>query len=292
MISVIIPAKNVANVLGRQLNSLRHQNNINCFEIIVVDNLSTDHTRQVARTHPICQERRVTVVTTPVGTWAPGARNLGADLAQGSLLVFCDADDAADPHLLASYEKAFSRFPGSILAGSVAVYSRSGKSTKDGAEFVEQCGQFRGMPYGHGCNFAIGSTLFQNLGGFDESIIPTYFEEVDLALRAQHQGATVEFIPQALMHKFESQSAIHRLWSRFICGRNTYKGERKLLQEGVTTSNFANDLSLSRRRPPNRYLKALQNPYLVPGKLAYQAGYRLELIKDKTRVVSNNQAHN
>jgi glycosyltransferase involved in cell wall biosynthesis len=83
--SIIVPAYNEAAYLGRALNSLQHQDYDGNYEIIVVDNNSTDETVAVAARHG------VRVVSEPrQGVCA--ARQRGADHAQGEIIISTDAD--------------------------------------------------------------------------------------------------------------------------------------------------------------------------------------------------------
>jgi glycosyltransferase involved in cell wall biosynthesis len=88
--SVVVPAYNEAAYLGRALDSLQHQDYDGTYEIIVVDNNSTDNTAAVAARHG------VRVVNEPQqGVCA--ARQRGADCARGEIIVSTDAD-TTQPH--------------------------------------------------------------------------------------------------------------------------------------------------------------------------------------------------
>src|SRR5262245_5381206 len=89
MISVIIPAHNEERYLGKTLEALNRQN-YGWFEVIVVANGCTDRTAEVARGN--CQ-RLIVLSQKGLGM----ARNLGARMARGDLLVFLDADTALEP---------------------------------------------------------------------------------------------------------------------------------------------------------------------------------------------------
>ena len=83
--SVVVPAYNEAAYLGRALDSLQHQDYGGTYEIIVVDNNSTDSTADIAARHG------VRVVREPQqGVCA--ARQRGADCARGEIIISTDAD--------------------------------------------------------------------------------------------------------------------------------------------------------------------------------------------------------
>ncbi len=86
LVSVIIPVYNGERYLAEAIDSILMQA-VKPLEIIVVDDGSTDESEKVAKkfandVHYILQENR----------GAPAARNLGINLAKGSLLAFIDAE--------------------------------------------------------------------------------------------------------------------------------------------------------------------------------------------------------
>jgi len=88
-ISVILPAKNEAEGLGRILPALR--NLLPDAEIVVVDDGSTDETAEVAR------ESGATVLASPYSMGNGAAVKRGARAARGDILVFMDADGQHPP---------------------------------------------------------------------------------------------------------------------------------------------------------------------------------------------------
>jgi glycosyltransferase involved in cell wall biosynthesis len=98
--SVVVPAHNEENFLGACLDSLLGQDYPGGYEIIVVDNNSTDGTPDVARA------RGVTVVseTRPGVCWA---RQSGTMLAEGEIVVSTDADTVYDRDWLSRIDTAF-----------------------------------------------------------------------------------------------------------------------------------------------------------------------------------------
>src|SRR6185369_5094795 len=93
-VSVIIPARNAAKWIGEQLDALSRQTFDGDWEVIVVDNGSTDATATVARSWA-GRVARLRVVEAPDQSGANFARNHGVRVARGRLLLFCDADDRA-----------------------------------------------------------------------------------------------------------------------------------------------------------------------------------------------------
>src|SRR5215468_3041000 len=94
-ISVIVPARNEEASLGACLASLVAQNGVD-FELIVVDDGSTDRTRAIAMSFPLVQ----VVEPGPLSLGWTGKNNAvtaGAQRARGDWLLFTDADTVHRP---------------------------------------------------------------------------------------------------------------------------------------------------------------------------------------------------
>src|SRR5918995_6791294 len=93
LVTVVIPCYNQAHFLGEAIESVLSQS-YKRFEIVVVDDGSTDDTSEVATRYPrvrcIRQENR----------GLAGARNTGIRHCQGEYVVFLDADDRLLPEAL------------------------------------------------------------------------------------------------------------------------------------------------------------------------------------------------
>ena len=100
MLSVIINTKNEEKNIANCLHSIRRQNfNTGKMEIIVVDNNSTDHTKEIARQY--------TDKVFNVGPERSAQRNFGARQAQGEILGFVDADMILSSRVIAEVAEKF-----------------------------------------------------------------------------------------------------------------------------------------------------------------------------------------
>ncbi len=102
MISVIIPAHNEEDYIGLTMDAVNRQNYPN-FEVIVIANGCSDRTAAIAINH--CH-RLVVLSRKGLGV----ARNLGARLARGELLMFLDADTVLEPGALEIAAHKFKRW--------------------------------------------------------------------------------------------------------------------------------------------------------------------------------------
>ena len=96
-VSVIMPAYNVDRYVRRAVQSLQGQS-LTSFELLVVDDGSTDRTGEVLDSLAE-RDYRISVFHTANGG-APAARNLALDNARGTYVMFMDADDWIEPHML------------------------------------------------------------------------------------------------------------------------------------------------------------------------------------------------
>ena len=103
-VSVVMPARNAVPHAGGAIASVLAQT-FDDFELVVVDDASTDATRAIVESFATADER-VRVVDGP-GSGVAAARNRGIEAAGAPLIAFCDADDVLlPPHLAALVEAA------------------------------------------------------------------------------------------------------------------------------------------------------------------------------------------
>jgi len=95
-VSVVIPAYNVGYCLRAVLDALENQHHRYRFEVIVVDDASTDDTAAIATSHPIVS----TAIRLPERRGGATARNLGTALAHGQTVLYLDADMLLPPHVI------------------------------------------------------------------------------------------------------------------------------------------------------------------------------------------------
>jgi glycosyltransferase involved in cell wall biosynthesis len=98
--SIVVPAYNEAAYVGRALTSLQQQDFDGDYEIVVVDNNSTDATADVARAFGV----RVVAEATPGVCWA---RQRGTAESRGEIIISADADTTYAPDWLARIDMMF-----------------------------------------------------------------------------------------------------------------------------------------------------------------------------------------
>ena len=103
LVSLIIPAHNAQDFVCRALSSAQSQD-FDEFEIIVINDGSTDLTGELIRSMS-ATDNRVVVVDTP-NRGVSSARNIGLRYAHGQIIMFLDADDEIEPDYIPSAVQA------------------------------------------------------------------------------------------------------------------------------------------------------------------------------------------
>ena len=100
-LSVIIPNHNTATTIEHQVDAVFRQEWADGFEVVVIDNRSTDDSLAVLTR---CRDRfpHLQIVSANERAGAGYARNCGVRASTGEALVFCDADDEVAPGWLAA----------------------------------------------------------------------------------------------------------------------------------------------------------------------------------------------
>jgi glycosyltransferase involved in cell wall biosynthesis len=109
-ISIVIPLYNKETMVRRAIDSVLAQRDVE-LELIVVDDGSTDHSREVAQTYGDCIR-----LSSQQNAGCAAARDAGVTLARYPWVCFLDADDELVPGALASHMRALARFPGARIS--------------------------------------------------------------------------------------------------------------------------------------------------------------------------------
>lgn len=196
-ISVVIPAFNAELSLGVQLRALAKQEAAPPFEVIVVDNGSTDRTADVAARYS--DRLALSVIHAPEARSPSFARNVGVASARGSSVLFCDADDRVSTRWVSACAHALER---SHLATGPTVYL----DHVDGESEPEIAGRtipveprlyLEQRQFAASNNMAIRADAFRRLGGFDVELLCG--EDADLSIRAQEAGMELGWAQAALV---------------------------------------------------------------------------------------------
>ncbi len=185
-VGAIIPAFNADWCVGRSIEGLLAAGFARG-DIIVVDDGSTDRTREVAL------DLGVRVVQMPANSGAAAARNAGVQASQAELLLFVDADVVIHADVRSRMIEAFETTPGlDALFGAYDdrpecpnVVSRFRNLLH---HFVHLHGPDKPHSFWTGCG-AVRRSTFERLGGFDSKL--RMMEDVEFGLRLTGAGGMV-----------------------------------------------------------------------------------------------------
>ncbi|CAB4710403.1 MAG: glycosyltransferase [Actinobacteria bacterium] len=194
-ISVIIPVLNGATTIGEQLEALSAQRFGGEFEVIVVDNGSTDATTTVVRAHAAQDPRTRLVDGSHLPRSGGAARNTGAEQASAPLLAFCDADDVVQPGWLTAIHGALEHE--SVVTTALEYWSLNPHLLHlTHPQFLGEhlvCG-VPGIPGGA---FGIRRDVYVTVGGFDPNFSAA--EDSELGVRLAVNGYRIVHLPHALV---------------------------------------------------------------------------------------------
>jgi glycosyltransferase involved in cell wall biosynthesis len=190
LFSVIIPVRNEEHNIARCLGSLKQMSFLShAFEVVVVDNGSTDRTVEVASKFGECFTLRI--LERP-GVYISTLRNAGASVARGQYLAFLDADCEVRADWLTQASGAASTVAGVFGAFYLIPVGSSWIARHWYADRESEApGEVSYLPSG---NLFVSSKLFHQIGGFDESIQTN--EDYEFCQRAWAAGFPVTCLPE------------------------------------------------------------------------------------------------
>jgi len=192
-VSVVVPAFAAEAHLGTCLAGFELQSApADTFEVIVVDDASPDRTAEIATA------AGVRLLRHERNRGAAAARNTGAAVARGDVLLFVDSDVAPDRGLVAG---AIAALDGPSLAATGrydAEPANDGRFARYKALWTFFCWERSGAATGtsshlQGALAAVRRDLFDEVGGFDESFEGGSVEDYELSARLRAAGCPIAF---------------------------------------------------------------------------------------------------
>lgn len=211
-LSVVIAAKDAEATLGQQLDALLAQPHPERWEVIVVDNGSSDGTASLVRERAV-SEPSLRLVDAAGRRGAAHARNIGAEHASSDLLAFCDSDDVVGPTWVMSMFEGLRRH--AFVMGPLDVDTLNERWVTDARGrwlARDEVTTFDGIfPFASSCNMGVRRTAFLEVGGFDERF--TQGQDVELSLRLWLAGVELAFVPEAVV-AYRYRGDLRHLWQQ------------------------------------------------------------------------------
>jgi len=216
LVSVVIPTHNRAHLLGRAVSSVLGQSYGN-FELIVVDDASTDNTADVIRDF---HDERIRYLRHDSNLGAPAARNTGITNARGYYIGLLDDDDKWHPQKL---EKQIRKFT-EVSERTGLVYCGHEVRSQDGALLRTYFPQERG-------NLQVRLLLGTTIGSPTPLILKSCFSKTslfDVNLKSCQdwdmwkrisEHYDFDFVPEVLAIVYEHGRQISSDFSSMIPGR-------------------------------------------------------------------------
>jgi glycosyltransferase involved in cell wall biosynthesis len=240
-LTIIIPSHNAESTIDLAIKAVLRQKCRSEFEVIVVDDASTDGTREAARQFP------VRLIALAANAGAGAARNAGAKSAVGCILLFVDSDVYLEPGVISQIEDFFDKNP--EAAAVVGNYSeipvdRGGCSMYHNFFTVYHHAMSGAkIEWFWGALSAIRKEDFDELSGFSDAYPGANAEDIELGYRLSEAGFEINFLPDlrgAHARKFSLGSMLYNDYHKAVLGLKLYWTRKNNARHPHGFSNFLN----------------------------------------------------
>lgn len=263
-LSVIIPAYNAGWKLSRLLHSFKLPDDT---EVIVIDDASTDDTIQHARIFPW-----VKILRQSKNKGVAAARNRGARIARGNILLFLDADVECFDNTLFEVIRTYEQ--NQKLSACSGIIALPDKTTPFFPRYkgirtyvywmIENRGGLHNQPFGNACG-SVRARIFLKQGGFDEKFSGASLEDAEFGARLVRAGLAVGFNQKIrIKHRFEDflpmvKKYIHRsrVWTKMFLTQKSFES-----------------VGMTRRESINGAIGSLILPFVVLAVISTVLGYQ------------------
>ncbi len=212
-VSIIIPVFNQFQFTHACIASLQTVKEGPRFEVIVVDDCSTDETDK-----HVSQMNGVVYLRNETNLGFIASCNRGAEQARGKYLVFLNNDTIVKEGWLSALLDTFAEEPQAGIVGSKLVYPDGRLQEAGGIIWRDASGwnygkfrdperpeynYLREVDYCSAAALMIPKSLFQKLGGFDAKYTPAYYEDTDLSFKVRKDGYKVLYQPTSEVIHYE-----------------------------------------------------------------------------------------
>lgn len=216
-VSIVIPAYNKVEVTYFALCSLLLAYNKASFEVILVDDASTDETAEIEDI-----VSGITVVRNETSQRFIRACNAGAAKARGEFVVLLNNDVEVTSGWLDALLDGFDRFDNVGMVGSRLIYPDG--RLQDAGGIIWKSGN--PWNYGHNANpsepkycyarqvdylsgaaLMLPKSIWDEVGGLSSYLEPMYFEDTDLSFKVRDHGYKTWYIPSSVVYHYEGMTS-------------------------------------------------------------------------------------
>jgi GT2 family glycosyltransferase/glycosyltransferase involved in cell wall biosynthesis len=212
-VSIVIPVFNQLRFTQACLASLQEHQEKERFEVIVVDDCSTDATAEA-----LSQIPGVTHLRNEKNCGFIASCNSGAEKARGQYLVFLNNDTLVTDGWLSALLDTFAEEPRAGVVGAKLLYPDGRLQEAGGIIWRDASGwnygkfddphkpeynYLREVDYCSAAALMIPKSLFASVGGFDVRYAPAYYEDTDLAFKVRQAGYKVLYQPLSEVIHYE-----------------------------------------------------------------------------------------
>ena len=213
--SVIIPAYNSQKTLFSCIESIEDQSlSKENYEVIVVDDGSTDSTAKIARQFNVNYIHQA-------NQGPAAARNKGAGEAKGDIILFTDSDCIPDHYWIQQMTRPFSAPDVVAVKGAYKTRQRELAARFAQAEFEDRYDLLKKsstIDMIDTYSAAFRKDVFLNIGGFDQSFPVANNEDTDLSYRLAAKGYKLVFNQGAFVYHTHPDSFLKYLKLKFRRG--------------------------------------------------------------------------
>ncbi len=235
--SIIILTYNNWAYTRQCLDSIYRETQYPNFEVIVVDNFSTDGTREALQAYRR-EHENFTLLLNDTNKGFPAANNQGAALARGEYLVFLNNDTVVTPNWLSGLLRYLDD-PGVGMVGPAT--NNSGNETRIRTDYVDlddmrvfaaeytaahagRTLEVRTLPF---LCVALRREVFEQIGPLDERFGVGMFEDDDYAIRLRAAGYRLLCVEDVFVHHWGSaafsQAGFARYWNLFLENKKKFE---------------------------------------------------------------------
>lgn len=291
-ISVVIPSFNTQDTIATTLDYLSKQQTTAAIEIIVIDCSEHTHVKDIVQQYPQARYEHRSE------RFNPGeGRNIGAQLAQGKLLVFIDADVQLAPkslqHAWDHLQQGYAIFGGALelntkVCADLSAYLEHYFFNHESQALRPEC-ERANLSSALMC---FKRSVFLDAGGFKD--IPR-MQDTELTERLKKQGHKLHFFPDVLAYQTQDSPLKKVLRKIYINGQNLYYirykpnitfGKKLIffclipLISGMKTLRIIGR-HLRYQAWPNKLRTLVISPLLILGGIYWMVGFYHALITEK-----------